>query len=166
MVDASPNSARDLEIVEVVDLPNEEEKPNSGEAAEDHVNSKGTKDRENNVASAEEGAKSDKNKDSKSDDDKDDDSRLKIYTSSSDTKSIRSRVFVGHLNTDKATRRDIEKLFAPCGQIKAISLLHGYGFVQYDNEESALKAIDKLHGTPLMGSKLGTVFFTIVIITN
>ena len=76
-------------------------------------------------------------------------------TSSMDAKAIRSRVFIGHLNTDRCSRRDIEKMFSKCGKIEAISVLQGYGFIQFDNEESARKAIDDIHGTPFLGMKLG-----------
>ena len=82
-------------------------------------------------------------------------------TSSMDAKAIRSRVFIGHLNTDRCSRRDIEKVFSKCGKIEAISLLQGYGFIQFDNEESARKAIDDIHGTPFLGMKLGRQLYAI-----
>jgi len=62
---------------------------------------------------------------------------------------------VGHLNTDKASRKDVEELFEPFGKILGTSLQQGYGFVQYETEESARKAIRELHGIHFFGMKLG-----------
>lgn len=87
--------------------------------------------------------------------DRDDDEKRWSRTNSSDPKLIRARVFVGHLNTDKASRKDVEELFEPFGKILGTSLQQGYGFVQYETEESARKAIRELHGVHFCGMKLG-----------
>ncbi len=76
-------------------------------------------------------------------------------TNSNNMRLIRSRVFVGHLNTDKSSTEDVEKLFSSCGNIVGVSLQHGYGFVQFEEEESARKAIQKLHGIQYNGMRLG-----------
>lgn len=77
------------------------------------------------------------------------------HTNSSDPKMVKSRIFVGHLNTDKATKKDVEKIFSRFGNIIGITLQNGYGFVQFDNEESARIALKDAQGIPLLGSKLG-----------
>lgn len=79
----------------------------------------------------------------------------KARTNSNNPWMIRSRVFVGHLNTEKCSRKEIEELFAPYGNVIGCSLQHGYGFVQYDEEESAKRAIRELHGLHFKGMKLG-----------
>ena len=76
-------------------------------------------------------------------------------TNSTNPGQIRARVFVGHLNTDKCSRTEVEKLFTPFGKICSCSLQQGYGFVQYEEEESARKAIRSLHGKEFFGIKLG-----------
>lgn len=76
-------------------------------------------------------------------------------TNSGNVKLIRARVFVGHLNTDKISRKDVEKLFSKCGNIVGVSLQQGYGFVQFEEEESARKAIQELHGIHYEGMRLG-----------
>ena len=76
-------------------------------------------------------------------------------TNSSDPKMIRSRVFVGHLNTDKCSRSELEELFSPFGKVTSCSLQHGYGFVQYHDEQAANRAITELHGLQFKGMKLG-----------
>ena len=78
-------------------------------------------------------------------------------TNSSDPKMIRSRVFVGHLNTDKCSRQELEELFSPFGKVASCSLQHGYGFVQYYDEQAAKRAITELHGLQFKGMKLGMV---------
>ena len=87
--------------------------------------------------------------------DLDDDSDVPQKTNSGNPKMIRARVFVGHLNTDKAARKDVEDLFAPYGNVLGVSLQHGYGFVQYEREDEAKKAIKELHGTDFCGMRLG-----------
>jgi RNA recognition motif-containing protein len=76
------------------------------------------------------------------------------YTSSNDPKLIKARVFVGQLNTSKCTKKDVEKVFAPYGKLLGVLLLHGYGFVQYEDEECAKKAIKEAHGAEICGSKI------------
>jgi RNA recognition motif-containing protein len=75
-------------------------------------------------------------------------------TNSNDPKMIRSRVFVGHLNTDKCSRLELEELFSPFGKVASCSLQHGYGFVQYFDEQAAKRAITELHGLQFKGMKL------------
>ena len=76
-------------------------------------------------------------------------------TNSLDPKSIRARVFVGHLNTEKCSRSELEDLFSPFGAVASCSLQHGYGFVQYYDEQAAKRAITELHGLQFKGMKLG-----------
>ena len=82
---------------------------------------------------------------------------LRDRTNSSDPKMIRSRVFVGHLNTDKCSRIELEKLFSPFGKVASCSLQSGYGFVQYYEEQAAKRAITELHGLQFKGMKLGMI---------
>jgi RNA recognition motif-containing protein len=81
-------------------------------------------------------------------------SRLSDRTNSSDPKMVRCRVFVGHLNTDKCSRNELEELFTPFGKVASVSLQHGYGFVQYYDEQAAKRAITELHGLQFKGMKL------------
>lgn len=83
------------------------------------------------------------------------DTRSRDRTNSSDPKMIRSRVFVGHLNTDKCSRSELEELFSPFGKVASCSIQHGYGFVQYYEEQAAKRAITELHGLQFKGMKLG-----------
>ena len=87
--------------------------------------------------------------------DLDDDSDIPQKTNSGNPKMIRARIFVGHLNTEKAARKDVEDLFAPFGNVLGVSLQNGYGFVQYELEEEAKKAIKELHGTHFCGMRMG-----------
>ena len=82
------------------------------------------------------------------------------YTSSNDPKLIKARVFVGQLDTSKCTKKDVEKVFEPFGKLLGVLLLHGYGFVQYEDEECAKKAIKDAHGKEICGSKIGKTDLT------
>ena len=79
-------------------------------------------------------------------------------TSSDNPDMIRSRVFVGHLDTDKVTKDEVHRLFAPYGRVIGVALHQGYGFVQYDNADSAKAAIKEAHGTPVAGMKIGELY--------
>ena len=92
------------------------------------------------------------------------DRRMSDRTNSSDPKFVRSRVFVGHLNTDKCSRNELEELFSPFGKVVSVSLQHGYGFVQYYDEQAAKRAITELHGLQFKGMKLGMVLNALVFI--
>lgn len=85
----------------------------------------------------------------------DDESDIPQKTNSGNPKMIRARVFVGHLNTEKASRKEVEDLFEPFGKVIGVSLQHGYGFVQYESEEEAKRAIRELHGTHFCGMRMG-----------
>lgn len=150
MADASPNSTKDLEIVEVVD-----ESKDLGNGEEGKDIGEGEKEDKDEIVIETNDELGDNNSKSDKGSEKDFEATTKSDTSAMDARSIRSRVFVGHLNTERASRRDLEKLFSSCGKVIAISLLNGYGFVQFDNEESARKAIEEVHGTPFFGMKLG-----------
>ena len=163
MAEGSPNSTRDLKI-ELDDIYEEDNDSIKQETQNDqeHDNPLINIEEEQTKHTDSPSARGDPGKESDDASDNQDGRRgnrssgkLNVCTSSSETKSVRSRVFVGHLNTDKITRRDMEKLFAKCGKVEAVSLLNGYGFVQFDNEETALKAIEKYHGTSFFGIRLG-----------
>ena len=86
---------------------------------------------------------------------------LKIYerdgrnTSSNDPKMMEARVFIGNLPADLVTRQAVEKLYEGYGKILGISLHKSYGFVQFDNEESATQAVKATHGSMMHGKRLG-----------
>ena len=129
-------------LAEAEPEPRSESKESGGE---EKPASKGEEDK-----SDKEEKKSDKEKESTGDSYIDD----IPYTSSNDPKLIKARVFVGQLDTSKCTKKDVEKVFAPYGKLLGILLLHGYGFVQYEEEECAKRAIKEAHGVDICGSKI------------
>lgn len=63
----------------------------------------------------------------------------------------KTKLFVGMLGTS-TTEDDLVKLFEPFGKLKEVVILRtpnnvsrGCGFVKFENRQSALDAIDKLH---------------------
>ena len=80
-----------------------------------------------------------------------------VRTNSLDPNKIRARIFVGQLKTESGLlkKKDIEKAFSKFGTIEGISLQHGYGFIQYQDEDSAKMAIREMHGNTDLGSKIG-----------
>lgn len=134
------------ETVLVEAEPEHAEPKESGAEEKPQANSKGEEEKPDK----DEKEKSDKDKDSTGDSYIDD----IPYTSSNDPKLIKARVFVGQLDTSKCTKKDVEKVFAPYGKLLGVLLLHGYGFVQYEDEECAKRAIKEAHGADICGSKI------------
>ena len=86
---------------------------------------------------------------------------LKIYerdgrnTSSNDPKMMEARVFIGNLPADSVTRQAVEQMYKDYGKILGISLHKSYGFVQFDNTDSANEAVKSTHGKMMNGKRLG-----------
>lgn len=76
-------------------------------------------------------------------------------TNSTDSKSVRCRVFIGNLNTDKIGQDDLVDHFSQYGKVFGCSLHMNYGFVQYGCEEDADKAVEATHGSTLFGKRVG-----------
>lgn len=80
--------------------------------------------------------------------------RVTSNTSSKDPQALRSRVFVGNLNTAIVTREQLHSIYSPFGEILAISMHKGYAFVQFAYESEARNAVTFTDGSPLCGKKL------------
>lgn len=76
-------------------------------------------------------------------------------TSSSDPVLLNSRVFIGNLPSEKISRQEVEELFLKFGNVLGVSLHKSYGFVQYDKEDDAKKAVESMNGYLLQGMCLG-----------
>ena len=152
MADASPSSAKDLEIVEM----KEEEEDNDQHELSDAENAAPSDSQEHAESKTAEPNGSTRNDGEKgSVSPKGDGKSESTNTASLSERAIRSRVFVGHLDTDQCSRVDVKRLFEQCGPVKAVSLQQGYGFVQYEKTSSALKALDEMHGKRYLGMNLG-----------
>ncbi|KAI8521711.1 hypothetical protein Bbelb_014650 [Branchiostoma belcheri] len=77
-------------------------------------------------------------------------------TNSTDVKDVKSRVFIGNLNTVKIPRAEVESIFARYGSIKGCSIHKGYAFVQYTSEADARAAVAGEDGRLIVGQALGT----------
>ena len=76
-------------------------------------------------------------------------------TNSTDPESVRCRVFVGNLNTDKIGQEELLIHFSEFGEVTGCSLHANFGFVQYAKKEDADTAVTKTHGTFLFGKRVG-----------
>lgn len=81
--------------------------------------------------------------------------RASINTNSKDPSAMKSRVFVGNLNTNLVTREQLHQVFAPFGEILAISLHKGYAFIQFGYENEARNAVNFTDGTMIAGKRIG-----------
>ncbi|KAM3182071.1 hypothetical protein ACTXT7_013146 [Hymenolepis weldensis] len=59
-----------------------------------------------------------------------------------DPNSLRSRLFVGNLNTLHMQKPELEAIFQQYGKIIGLSVHKGYAFIQYANEMSARAALN------------------------
>lgn len=70
-------------------------------------------------------------------------------------------IYVGNLNF-KVDESDLEQLFEEYGEVTSSSIIvdkftgrsRGFGFVEMENREDALKAIDELNGTTFQDREL------------
>ena len=69
-----------------------------------------------------------------------------------------SRLFLGNLSTHSTSKKELYDIFSPYGEILQISIKNSFGFIQYDNPDSVVKAITKENGRVLHGLKLGETF--------
>ncbi|CAO3612445.1 unnamed protein product [Mucor hiemalis] len=69
-----------------------------------------------------------------------------------DTEFYPSKVYIGDL--ENVTTEEIEKVFSRFGPLEDVKLVEGkdYGFITYERKESALSAIQSMHGA-LLGSR-------------
>lgn len=65
-----------------------------------------------------------------------------------------SRIFVGNLSQDRATKKEVFGIFHPYGRLAQISLKSAYGFIQYHAAAEAAEAIKHLQGVDIRGRKL------------
>jgi len=67
--------------------------------------------------------------------------KISNVTNNTDPVSVRSRVFVGNLNTMLVSKEDVRAIFARYGDVIGVSTHRGYAFVQYSNEAAARNAV-------------------------
>ncbi|KYN41476.1 Nuclear receptor coactivator 5 [Trachymyrmex septentrionalis] len=71
-----------------------------------------------------------------------------------DPATASSRIFIGHLQTDDITKLELEDHFAKYGTIIASVINRGFGFVQFEEEQSAQNAIQKENGAMFKGRRI------------
>ncbi|XP_011873546.1 PREDICTED: probable serine/threonine-protein kinase DDB_G0267686 isoform X2 [Vollenhovia emeryi] len=71
-----------------------------------------------------------------------------------DPATASSRIFVGHLQTDDVTKLELEEHFAKYGTVIASTINRGFGFVQFENDQSAQKAIQNENGAMFKGRRI------------
>ncbi|XP_052638612.1 nuclear receptor coactivator 5 isoform X1 [Harpia harpyja] len=76
------------------------------------------------------------------------------FTNSTNPQDLERRLFVGNLPTDHMSREEMEEIFSKYGKIRALSMYHGYGFVQYDRLEDVQAALDGEKGRLYKGYRL------------
>lgn len=73
---------------------------------------------------------------------------------SSDPRDLERRIFVGNLPTNTMDKKDLEEMFRPYGKILGVSMLRGFGFVQFERVEEAEAAKAGHKGRIFKGYKL------------
>jgi len=70
-------------------------------------------------------------------------------------------IYVGNLNY-ALTEDELKEVFEELGNVVSVKIIKdretgkskGFGFVEYDNEESAQQAIEEMNGAEVMGRRL------------
>jgi RNA recognition motif-containing protein len=80
------------------------------------------------------------------------------------------RIFIGNLASEKTSKEEIARIFGKYGQIVEEPVLRkSFGFVQYNNPQSAIAAINGENGRLIGGLRIGIFFhnnFTLANITR
>jgi RNA recognition motif-containing protein len=63
-----------------------------------------------------------------------------------------NRIYIGRLSRD-AQKRDVEDLFTGSGQIRDVNLKNGFGFVEFEDNQSAEDAVTNFNGKELLGER-------------
>ncbi|XP_011311153.1 nuclear receptor coactivator 5-like isoform X2 [Fopius arisanus] len=71
-----------------------------------------------------------------------------------DPSTANCRIFIGNLQTDEMTKMELEEHFSKYGQVIGALMNRGFGFVQFENEESAQAAIRNEAGQMLKGRRI------------
>lgn len=79
-------------------------------------------------------------------------------TNSKSPEDLKSRIFIGNLNTSVVSKRQLHKLFSLHGPIRAMSVHKGYAFIQYRDEIDALNACMAQDGCIIAGQTIGMLF--------
>lgn len=80
-------------------------------------------------------------------------------TNRMDPNSLRSRLFVGNLNTLHIQKSELEVIFQKYGKIIGLSVHKGYAFIQYADEISARAALTAEDGKSYFNMSLGMCRF-------
>ncbi|XP_015108428.1 uncharacterized protein LOC107035506 [Diachasma alloeum] len=71
-----------------------------------------------------------------------------------DPNTVNCRIFIGNLQTDEMTKMELEEHFSKYGTVIGALTNRGFGFVQFENEESAQAAIRNEAGQMLKGRRI------------
>ena len=62
---------------------------------------------------------------------------------------------MGNLASDRTSERELRDMFSRYGNVKEAVVRKGFGFVQFDSSEAALKAVAGENGRMFRGYRLG-----------
>jgi RNA recognition motif-containing protein len=65
------------------------------------------------------------------------------------------RIFLGNLASERTSKEELSRIFGKYGNIEDIVMRRSFGFIQYDNPDSAHKAIEAENGRIIGGMRVG-----------
>ena len=81
--------------------------------------------------------------------------KVSNVTNSASSQAVRSRLFIGNLNTFCLSKDDVRGVFGRYGTLEGVSMHRGYAFVQYGSEGEARAAVQGEDGRVYMGQQIG-----------
>lgn len=78
-----------------------------------------------------------------------------------DPATAHCRVFIGRLATEELNKVELEERFSKYGTVIGSLLNRGFGFVQFEDEQSAADAIQGENGALFKGKRIGEYTWTL-----
>ena len=72
------------------------------------------------------------------------------------------RLFIGNLASEKTSEKELREIFEKHGRVIEIIIRKSFGFVQFENSESAKRALEHENGRNIGNCRIGLFYFFVL----